>query len=334
MQNTTPAFPLPQRIPLDAATDQARSGLIAQPDGGECVVIASPDAGSAGGVTLEEGDGVLRLRLPQGEFGAYRFGNEVVRPFFSPVMGPGQVRVTRAAENKTDGQDDHPHHRSLFTAYEEANDANNWNEEPGHGFTRHQKFLAREEGPAFGGFTAQSLWTNKDGAPVLTEERRIRLYNVGPEIRLFDYDVALQATHGDVTFGETKEAGVLGVRVQPSMNGSAGGVIINSRGGRGEAQCWGQKAEWCDYSGEVDGEVLGITIFDHPSNPNFPTRWHVRDYGLFATNPLSTASFNAGAPSPFVLRDGQAASFRYRVLIHRNPGESQQLQNVYEQWIA
>jgi hypothetical protein len=285
---------------------------------------------NTGGVSLVEGEGVLTLRLPQGDFGTYHFGDDVVRPYLWPLFGPGQKPMTREVKiGDADDEVDHKHHRSVFTAYEEANDANNWNEEPGHGFTRHQKFLGKEEGENFGGFTAQGLWTNKDGDPVLTETRRIRLYNAGEEIRLFDYDVTFSATHGDVTFGETKEAGVLGIRVKPSMNGSVGGVITNSEGGRGETECWGKKAAWCDYSGDVDGEIMGITIFDHPQNVNFPTRWHVRDYGLFATNPFSTESFGAGEATPFVLKNGESATFRYRVLLHRNSLSPQQLENFY-----
>jgi len=34
------------------------------------------------------------------------------------------------------------------------------------------------------------------------------------------------------------------------------------------------------------GKTVGIAVFDHPSNPRHPTTWHVRDYGLFAANPL------------------------------------------------
>jgi hypothetical protein len=32
--------------------------------------------------------------------------------------------------------------------------------------------------------------------------------------------------------------------------------------------------------------VIGVAIFDHPKNHAHPTWWHVRDYGLFAANPV------------------------------------------------
>ncbi len=78
------------------------------------------------------------------------------------------------------------------------------------------------------------------------------------------------------------------------MDGERGGVITNSNGGRGEKECWGQRADWCDYSGEVDGAPYGITIFNRPQNYGGAPRWHVRDYGLFATNPFSVAAFEGG----------------------------------------
>jgi hypothetical protein len=35
-----------------------------------------------------------------------------------------------------------------------------------------------------------------------------------------------------------------------------------------------------DYSGPIrDATVEGITYFDHPDNPGFPSKWHVREDG-------------------------------------------------------
>ena len=65
------------------------------------------------------------------------------------------------------------------------------------------------------------------------------------------------------------------------------GHIVQSTGVR-DGATWGKRAEWCDYYGPVEGQVVGIAIFDHPSNPAHPTWWHVRDYGLFAANPFGS----------------------------------------------
>jgi hypothetical protein len=283
---------------------------------------------------MREAGKTLELQLPQGLFGKYHFGEEVVRPYVWPLNGPKQKPMTRAfpMENVEGETTDHPHHTSLWTAFDEVNEVNNWHNAEGHGCTRHQSFSDLESGPVCGGFTAHSVWQSSDRKPVLDETCTLRLYNAGEEIRLFDYEIIFTANYGEVTFNDTKEAGILAVRVATSMDGASGGVIENSNGGQGESECWGKQAAWCDYSGEVDGEITGVAIFDHPGNTNFPTRWHVRDYGLFATNPLSTACFEAGEATPFVLPDGESATFRYRVLLHREGAKAARVNDFYAAW--
>ena len=172
----------------------------------------------------------------------------------------------------------------------------------------------------FGGFTAQNRWETPAGVPFLTEIRRLGLYNVDGAARLFDYGITWRADYGDVIFNDTKEAGVIAFRVATSMDGARGGTIINSEGGRGEQECWGRRAAWCDYTGRVgDAENAlrqGIAVFSHPANFAAPPRWHVRDYGLFAVNPFSNGSFTGGEKTPFTLPRGESVNFDFRVLLH------------------
>jgi len=287
------------------------------------------------GVTLKVGR-KLSLNLPEGLFSEYHV-DEGARPFLWPVLGPGNVPLTRAFPmQQIEGEtQDHPHHRSLWSAFDEVNEVNNWAETPGHGYTRHQEFKDLVEGPVFGGFTGVGKWTSAEGEPVLDETRTIRLYNAGDESRLLDYTLVLTASYGDVTFNDTKEAGLLSIRVATTMDGKNDGLIINSEGGRGESDCWGHQARWTDYSGPAgdDKSTFGFTVFDHPSNPGHPTRCHVRDYGLFSANPFSTAAFGQGEPTPFTLPGGQSVTFRYRVLIHKGDGNVTALEEVWKNFV-
>ncbi len=59
-----------------------------------------------------------------------------------------------------------------------------------------------------------------------------------------------------------------------------------------------------------------MAIFDHPSNPGYPSYWHARGYGLFAVNPLGQKVFNNGKEEMnLTLQPGGSTSFTYCVLI-------------------
>ena len=342
-------LPLPSDAPAGALQLRSRDGVRvypAQRDGGALVVMVSPGepggefrlepGDTTTGVSLEETeDDVLGVRLPEGPFFTYHYGAEYARPFCFPLRGPGSVAVTRAYPMIPDvpGESrDHPHHRSLWSAYGEVNGVDDWSEEAGHGYIRHQSFSQRDQGPVFGGFVATAVWTAADGSPLLDEVREIRAYNVGPEYRLLDYTLTLTASYGPVTYGDTKEAGLLALRVATTMDGDKGGVITNSEGGRTEAECWGRPARWLDYSGPVEGEALGVTLLDHPENPGHPCRWHARDYGLVGANPFAVGAFTGGEPRPARQEAGETLRFRYRVLIHRGHVAPAQIETLCRAW--
>ena len=293
-------------------------------------------AQNAPAVTLKVGR-KLSLHLPEGLFSEYHV-DEGARPFLWPVLGPGNVPLTRAFPmQEVEGEStDHPHHRSMWSAFDEVNEVNNWAETPGHGFTKHLEFKDLTEGSVFGEFTGIGKWTSAEGEPVLDETRTVRLYNAGANSRLLDYELSLSANYGEVTFNDTKEAGLLSIRVATSMDGKEDGLITNSEGGIGESECWGNKARWVDYSGPAgeDKSTFGFTVFDHPSNPGHPSRWHVRDYGLFSANPFSTAAFNQGDATPFVLANGETVKFRYRVLIHTGAADKDALGDVWKNFMS
>jgi hypothetical protein len=283
------------------------------------------------GVGLREGAGALSIALPGGPFGVYHYADGAPRPYVWPLYGPQGQEITRAfpMENREGEQHDHPHHRSLWTAFDEVNEVNNWHEGENHGYTRHVEFIEQSSGPVFGGFVAKNRWESHEGNAVLTEIRRLRVYNVEGATRLFDYGVTWIADYGDVTFNDTKEAGVISFRVATSMDGARGGVITNSEGGRGESECWGKPAAWCDYAGRAGDSWAGIAIFSHPRNFAQPPRWHVRDYGLFAVNPFSTGSFTGGEKTPYLLKSGSSVNFDFRVLLH---GEEFDLNSVWHNY--
>jgi len=114
------------------------------------------------------------------------------------------------------------------------------------------------------------------------------------------------------------------------------GHIVTSEGKR-DKEAWGTRAPWCDYFGPVEGKTVGVAMFDHPSNPRYPTWWHVRTYGLFAANPFGQAQFeklpdkNAG---DYKIAPGQSATFRYRIYFHEGDEQQGKVAEQYRDFIA
>ena len=59
-----------------------------------------------------------------------------------------------------------------------------------------------------------------------------------------------------------------------------------------------------DYSGPVasENDIEGITYFDHPGNPSYPSKWHVREDGWMGASICRDSSLNITQQKPLQLR--------------------------------
>jgi hypothetical protein len=76
--------------------------------------------------------------------------------------------------------------------------------------------------------------------------------------------------------------------------------------------CEQQRAAWCTVERSFGGQIFGIAVFDHPSEPNHPSGWRVDEQGLI--NPAVSMT------SDWTLATGKARGYRYRLLIYKGPG--------------
>jgi hypothetical protein len=301
--------------------------LLPQLAAGESIALTAepsdePSAAQPGVTVTDDTQGPADIIVNGELLTTYRYAGNPARPCFFPVLGPGGRRVTRSwpvADDIAGETKDHVHHRSLWVAHGDVNGADNWSEGEGHGFQLHREIMVAESGLVCGQLAASTDWTDREQRKILEERRALTAWAIGADARLFGFDVCFTATECDVRFGDTKEGGILAMRVAPAMDGDHGGRIENSYGAIGEAECWGKRAEWCDYSGEIAGERLGIAIFDHPRSFRHPTFWHARDYGMYTANPFGWHDFY-GDPSvdgSHLLPQGASLQFHYRVYLHR-----------------
>jgi hypothetical protein len=306
-----------------------------------CAPLTGKESSSAPGqgVQITQLPDRLRVEINGHLFTEYFF-KDVPRPYCYPLIGPGDVAMTRnwPMKNTPDEQHDHPHHRSLWFAHGSINGHDFWSEQKQFGKTVHDAFTEIKSGPAFGLISSRNKWVAADGTVVCTDDRTLRFYNPGnrPE-RVLDFEVTLHASNGDLTFGDTKE-GTMAVRLAETMRlkGKVGhGHIVNSAGVR-DGDTWGKRADWCDYYGPVDGKTVGVAIFDHPQNPRHPTWWHVRDYGLFAANPFGQHDFEKGASKGagnMIIPAGKSVTFRYRFYLHEGDEQQANVAAKYQQYV-
>jgi len=272
------------------------------------------------------------------------FNAKVTKPYLWPLRAPSGTSITRfwpmeqVAEEESEKKD-HQHQRGLWFAHDNVNNLDFWNNEWSYFAEQHRKNLGRinlkkvdgvTSGKESGTIAATFEWTDIEGRnPILTEKRLMTFYT-GAGARVFDVDITLTALQ-PVIFGDGKD-GAFGIRLRPTLQEDKGRAqISNADGLAGEKALWGKPSNWCDYSGVIGEEKVGVAILDHPQNPRHPVRWHARAYGLFAANPwgLSVFTNDKTTNGAMQLETGKSLHYRYRVIIH--PGDVKTA-NIASEW--
>jgi hypothetical protein len=328
-------------VPCQVTHDELHWVLDHLLQGAEKAYVVEPGRGGQGtvpGVAAARVGETVEFSIDGNLFTRYNFGKEWARPFFYPLLGPDQVQITRDYPMVPDvpGEStDHPHHKSLWVAHGSVNEVDDWSEEKGHGTQVSRKIKELVEGPVVAVLRQDLDWVSNRGKTVCEEEREIRVYAAVPEERILDLAVTFRARPGKVVFGDTKEGGLCSIRVATSMDGNKGGRIENSYGAIAEAETWGRRACWCDYSGPVVGKMVGIAVFDTPGNLRYPTYWHVRDYGLMTANPFGISFFqpDSAERGEYTLPAGKELRFAYRVFMHLGTAGVARVADKYHDYI-
>jgi len=300
-------------------------------------------------VEMKQGADKVRVEIDGQLFTEYCFTG-ASHVYFYPLIGPGGARMTRDWPMKdTPGEDrDHPHHRSLWFSHGLVNGGDFWTEAASHGTKKakhpvgkieHEKFIEVKGGEKEGVIRDQLRWVAEDGSVPLTSIQTFRV-QAGAE-RVIDYSITLTAGAKEVIFGDTKE-GTMAIRIAESMRlvgmdkKAGAGKIVNAAGDV-DGKVWGKKAAWVDYSGPVDGKTVGIAMFDHPKNPRHPTRWHARDYGLFAANPFCEREMDKTQPEgagDFKLEAGKSLTLQYRIILHAGDAAAAKIEERFAEYAA
>jgi len=300
-------------------------------------------------VTVKSLDDRVRVELDGQLFTEYRF-KDTAHPCYYPIIGPNYAKMTRAwpMEESTNEDHDHPHHRSLWFSHGILNGVDYWGEEASYGKNKpknpvghivHDKVVKTVSGKDKGEVVTTQNWVNPEGKTVVTSEQRLVLYSTLASERVFDFEITVKAGDEDAVFQETKES-FAGMRIAQTMrakgpkNQPGQGHILNSNGVK-DGDVWGKEADWVVMSGPIADKAYSISFFDHPSNLRHPTRWHARDYGLFAPNPFGGSAMDPSLPKgtgDYTLKAGEKLNMRYRIVIEEGDADPAKIGAQYTKY--
>jgi hypothetical protein len=279
-------------------------------------------------------------------FTSFLYPDTLEKPVLYPVYAANGTVVTRGfpLAPRAGEPTDHPHHIGVWFTYENVNGLDFWNnsyaipaeKKKMYGWIKTDRIIKTTSGSK-GTLSYHANWTNQNN-DVLMEETTEFVFSGNRHERVIDRITVLKADT-DIKLTDAKD-GLLGFRLAhelqiPSVEDKkftddkgnvtvvkavkdkvANGNYLTSEGKEGDS-AWSSRATWCKVYGKKGSDSVSVTIIDHPKNPNYPTFWHARGYGLFAANPLGENIFTNGKSSKNLqLKKGESVTFRYRIVIN------------------
>ena len=278
-------------------------------------------------------------------FTSFLYPDTLEKPVLYPLHTASGTIVTRSfpLESREGDPTDHPHHIGVWFNFENLNGLDFWNNSYAipankknlYGWVRTDRILETKSGKT-GVLTYHANWTNQQKEVILEETTRYE-FSGSKNQRVIDRFTTLKADK-DAVFKDAKD-GLLGLRIAHELqmpeakdqkftdnkgnttlvkggtDRIANGNYLTSAGKKGD-DAWSSRGVWCKVFGKMGTDSVSITIIDNPKNPNYPTYWHARGYGLFAANPLGEEIFTNGKSKKMLtLQKGESVTFRYRIVI-------------------
>jgi hypothetical protein len=302
-------------------------------------------------VSLTRHSDTIDVEIGGKPFTTYSFDPNISKAFLEPLRDAKGTIVTRslAVGNEIPPGHEHdkgfePHQRGMYFGHGDIDGYSFWIEEAFKKYYSHsapakygrmvfRKLDAMKSGSSLGVIRATFDLEGPDKKAFAQETQEYK-FSGDADTRVIDCEYVIKAGKEPVHFGDTKE-GTFAVRLIPQLD-APDGTMVNSEGGEGESQLWGKRANWVDVDGVVDGDHLGVAVFDSPDSYLHPTYWHARGYGLLAANPFGLSYFynDPKKDGSYTLPAGQSMRFRYRVLIHEGTYKDAHLADKYNEYAA
>ncbi|UCF15915.1 MAG: PmoA family protein [Phycisphaerales bacterium] len=326
-------------------------------------LLAAPVRAAAPMVDLVKGDKRIDVVIGGSPFTSYLYGDNLTKPVLVPVRTPSGIEISRRYPlvEIPGGSTDHAHHEGIFFAVDQVNGVNFWRNADPPPQIRHAKITEMASGPGEGKLFTVANWVD-DKDRTLLEEKRTMLFSAGRHDREYaiDLSIDLKAVGEDVLFEDIEE-GMFAIRVSdylresdlsktlrpgetlPKESVAGTGIYFSSNGDETAKNAWGKRARWVALQGVRKGKVVGVAILNHPASINYPTYWHVRNYGLFSANPLGQGDFQRQMPRKYrknkvmplnlTLEPGETTHFRFLVIVYEGIRTAEQIDKRFRQFV-
>jgi Family of unknown function (DUF6807) len=302
-------------------------------------------------LTKVKNENKIEIYIGHSLFTRFIYPDSLEKPVLFPIFDADGTVVTRGfpIETRPGDPTDHPHHVGLWLTYENVNGLDFWNnsyaipldKKSQYGWIKTDNILELNSGTT-GVLRYHARWVNQQNQPLMEENTRYEFSGTDNQERIIDRITELTADT-DILFADAKD-GMLGLRLTRELqipnrqdelftdnkgntisvkkNTSSNGNYLTSEGKQGDS-AWGTRGRWCKVFGKIKDDSVSITIFDHADNPNYPTFWHARGYGLFSANPLGEKIFTNGKTAlNLKMKKDEKIIFRYRILIQNGRSTS------------
>ena len=299
-------------------------------------------------------------------FTSYIYPDEIKKPVLWPLMSPAGNMLTRSfpLEYKEGDRADHPHHVGVWLNYGDVNGLDFWNnseaiapeKRDGYGTIYHRSIEKAESGKGSALLETTADWESPDHI-IMLEEQSTFSFIALENMHIIDRTTTLTAVIDKIDFTDNKE-GMFAIRVARELelptekptnlvdshgnvtrvelmdNTFVKGDYRSAEGVEGK-EVWGTRCRWMKLASEINGEQVALVIIDHPSNVGYPTYWHARDYGLFASNTLGQKIFSEGEIElNFSLKKGESVTFKYRLVVAAENLTDQQINQLADKYAS
>ena len=251
------------------------------------------------------------VRIGGQEFLKVQVSAAAYRPYLFPM------RAANGLSFLADAPTDHRHHHGIWIGHGRVNESDFWLERHNSGRIVQKSYeIETSESTDMAVLRSENHWVDAAGVLQLKDRRTLTFYELPADRRWFDIEISLITAGGEpALLYPTNEAGLPHFRAANGLTVRSGGTLVNAEGKVNERGTYRQRSAWLDCSGKLGRLECGFAVFDHPDNPDHPTRWFTRDYGPFSPN------YGFFDEDPIEILPDRPLTLRYRVYVHNGNAE-------------